>query len=244
MSTGATRRPKKKLILSLKKKFNDHEILASEDMSMAAARRCTFASASRWKGLGSNDCLVILCSRFMFDWTFGKESSVFSSSSFHFIQSLAKIWFHFSMWCVDRVPFLIRSLYSVSYAANALAYWWRHGTRMYVRWAFYISVYVRVLISGLCSLAPFPVRAGNQPLESCHAGRSHSAEWLRPDASGGWSCLHREHFRFAVTPSSSLEEKPRRLRDLQPVACLGLSLHFPSAAAARVQASTPAARCY
>lgn len=90
-----------------------------------------------------------------------------------------------------------------------------------------------------CSLVPLPVRAGNQALNLCHAGRSQGAdEWLRPDtdACRGWSCHHYELFRVTVTPSSTLEEMPR-LRDLQSAAWLGLSPDFCSATTARVQTS-------
>lgn len=84
-----------------------------------------------------------------------------------------------------------------------------------------------------CSLASLPVSAGNQALKSCHAEK-----WLSPDtdASRGWSYCHYGLFRVTVTPSSTLEEMPRP-RDLQSVACLGLSLPFHSTATAGVLAS-------
>lgn len=147
----------------------------------------------------------------------------------------------FVMQAMHRpLSILIRNLHSVVYAMNVLAYWMKIQY-MNLRACFFIFCVCACVNRWSCSLAPLPVRAGNQALKSCHGG----TEWLSPDtdASRGWSCHHYELFRVTVTPSSTLEGMPR-LRDLQSATRLGLTLQFNSAATVSVQASSPSASCY
>lgn len=62
---------------------------------------------------------------------------------------------------------------------------------------------------------------------------------LTQTPAGSWSCLHYGLLRVILTPSSTLEEKPSQLRDLQSAACLGPRFPFHSTAVQGSQVPKP-----